>query len=154
MERVLLKQLQPYLLSSKNFPEFQSAFRPYHSTETALNCVFNELYENMNLGNLSLLVSIDLSAAFDLVNHDLLISCLETTFGIHEPTLSLIRTFLTPRTMVVSYNNQISRPIDCCVGVPQGSVLGPSLFSCYGAPVTRIPKDYNLSYHYYADDLF
>jgi hypothetical protein len=109
----------------------------------------------MESGSLTFLISLDLSAAFDLVSHDVLLSRLQHTFGIVEPalSLSLIRSFLSPPTMVVNYNNATSPAINCIVGVPQGSVLGPILFSCYVAPVTTIPDKFNISYHYYADDL-
>ena len=99
-----------------------------------------------------LLSFLDLSAAFDTVDHDILLQRLETAFDIRGPVLSWIRSFLESHTQSVSFADQSSStsPIPC--GVPQGSVLSPILFLLYAADVTCIAERHNVDAHSYTDD--
>jgi hypothetical protein len=129
------------------------AYRPHHSTETALNCVLNDLFCNIDAGHLTLLISLDISASFDLVSHNVLIRRLEESFGIIGCALDTIKSFLSPRSMSISVNSCTSQSVPCLTGVPQGSVLGPLLFTTYVSAVANIIMKFGFCFHYYADDL-
>jgi hypothetical protein len=100
-----------------------------------------------------LLALLDLSAAFDCVDHAVLISRLRETFGIDGLALDWTSSFLSDRTQYVSFNDSVSVAtiVDC--GVPQGSVLGPLLFTLYTADVVKIAAEFGVSVHCYADDI-
>ena len=98
-------------------------------------------------------VLLDLSAAFDTVNHDLLLSRLEKRFGITGTVLNWFKSYLCNRSQFISINQSHSTKRDLLVGVPQGSVLGPSLlYLLYSAPISDVIAKRQLNYHLYADD--
>ena len=98
------------------------------------------------------LLLLDLSAAFDTVNHSLLLSRLENSFGITGTVLQWFQSYLTGRSQFVEINDTKSSVRDLTVGVPQGSVLGPILYLLYTAPLAEIIRSHGLVYHLYADD--
>jgi len=98
------------------------------------------------------LVGLDLSAAFDTINHDVLISRLESQFGTDSGASSWLRSYLTDRQQFVKLGDHSSTATQCASGVPQGSVLGPLLFTAYVSPVRELIESHGVSYHYYADD--
>ena len=98
------------------------------------------------------LLLLDLSAAFDAVNHSTLLSRLQLRYGITGQALFWLKSYLCNRTQTVSINNVLSSSRTLDFGVPQGSVLGPILFSLYTAPITDIICSHGLNYHLYADD--
>ena len=98
------------------------------------------------------LLLLDLSAAFDTVNHSLLILRLENSFGITGTVLQWFHSYLTGRSQFVEINDTKSSVRDLTVGVPQGSVLGPILYLLYTAPLADIIRSHGLVYHFYADD--
>ena len=95
---------------------------------------------------------LDLSAAFDTTDHDILLSRLHHTFGISGTALSWFHSYLTDRKQVVTVNSQSSAPSVLKYGVPQGSVLGPVLFVLYTQPLSDIVHHHSLSHHSYSDD--
>ena len=97
-------------------------------------------------------IVMDLSVAFDTVNHSLLLSRLENSFGITGAVLQWFHSYLTGRSQFVEINDTKSSVTDLTVGVPQGSVLGPILYLLYTAPLAEIIKSHGLVYHFYAED--
>ena len=134
-------------------PRHQSAYRRHHSTETALLQVMSEIYDAADHRRVTLLGLLDLSAAFDCVDHPILLRRLSRTFGLRGAVLNWIRSFLTDRTQRVAYGgfmSSVSRLLYC--GVPQGSVCGPLLFIIYTASLFQLIDSHGLRAHSYADD--
>ena len=152
VERLISGRLVSYLQENDLMPVEQSAYRKNHSTETALLRVISDLLNSMDKQEVTLLGLLDLSAAFDCVDHDILLSRLERTFGIDGLALEWIRSFLADRTQQVAFRGQLSGILRLVFGVPQGSVLGPLLFLLYTAELLDIIKNEGLKAHSYADD--
>ena len=110
---------------------FQSGFRPFHSTETALVKVLNDLLLASDSGYISVLMLLDLSPAFGTVDHLILLDRLENIVGIRGQALSWFRSYLSDRYQFVNFNHFNSHQSRVRYGIPQGSVLGPLLFSLY-----------------------
>jgi len=152
IEKIVLRQLSQHLHSNNLFYPLQSAYRTDHSTETALLKIVNDLLTSLDDNQVSLLSLLDLSAAFDTVDHSILLSRLQHTFGISDICLSWFHSYLSGRTQVVSVNGLSSSPSVLQFGVPQGSVLGPLLFVLYTHPVSEIVSFHTLSHHSFSDD--
>ena len=131
---------------------FQSGFKTLHSTETALLRVFNDILLANDSGDYVVLVLLDLTAAFDTVDHDILVSRLQHLVGICGTALEWFRSYLADRTMCVSLGGSESRSAPLSYGIPQGSILGPLLFSLYLLPLGSILRKHGISFHCYADD--
>ena len=91
LERMVAKQLSTFLANNNLIDVFQSAYRAHQSVETALLTVHNDLLQAMNCGKITLLVLLDLSAAFDTVDHSILLSRMNSYFGMAWPEISLLR---------------------------------------------------------------
>ena len=98
------------------------------------------------------LLLLDLSAAFDTVNHSLRLLRLENSLGTTGTVLQWFHSHLTGRAQFVEINDTKSSVRDLTVGVPQGSVLGPILYLLYTGPLAEIIRSHGLVYHFYADD--
>lgn len=134
------------------YKKFQSGFRAAHSTETALVRVMNDLLMTANQGSPSLLLLLDLSAAFDTVDHNILLHHLQSVVGLSGTTLSWFQSYLAGRLEYVALGQSQSSPHTVSCGVPQGSVLGPTLFTIYLLPLGHIIHKHKVSFHFYADD--
>ena len=152
LEKVVLSQLTEHLEKNKLTEPLQSAYRKHHSTETALLKVMNDVYTNTDDNEVTMLCLLDLSAAFDTIDHDILIRRLEAVFGIQGIALNWFRSYLTRRHQAVVVDGVKSSNTPLNFGVPQGSVLGPVLFTLYMQPLSQIISDFNINYHFYADD--
>jgi hypothetical protein len=153
LERCVNNQLNDYLNVNGLLPDMQSAYRKHHSTETATLNVLSDVYAAADVRQVTLLCLLDLSAAFDTVDHNILINRLRHTYGLREDVLQWFRSYLTDRSQSVCYNGQMSAAVTLLCSVPQGSVLGPALFILYAAPVFAIARSFGFSVHGYADDL-
>ena len=147
-----MTRLRPHVLASPNFNPFQSAYRRNHSTETALLCTLYNVFHSADLGKSTVLVSLDLSSAFDTIDHSLLLNHLKTTFGISGSALNWITSYLSNRSQSVKLGKLLSRPQTCTSGVPQRSILGPLLFTIYVSPIASLLSQLGVTQHQYADD--
>ena len=130
---------------------FQSAYRKGYSVETALLKVKEEILCAFANQNGVLLVLFDLSAAFDTVDHKILLSHLKN-FGVTNVALHWIRSYLSDRSQCVCINEVKSSKFLLCCGVPQGSVVGPILFSIYTLSLSTVLAKHNLCHYFYAYD--
>ena len=151
-EKTAAVQLSSYLVTNNLFPLLQSAYRPHHSTETALLKVKNDILMNMDKQHVTLLVLLDLSAAFDTVNHVILLDRLKTEFGVSGTVLDWFASYLSDRSQRVSIDGVMSEKFDLDCGVPQGSCLGPLLFVIYSSKLFQIIQTHLPDAHCYADD--
>jgi len=101
LERLFLSWFQPHILTSSNFNKYQSAYRPGCSTETALQLLLDNIYSTADAGKLTFLVSLDLSASFDTIDHAVLLKRLNCTFDITGTVYSWLQSYLTGRTQSV-----------------------------------------------------
>ena len=152
LERLVLKQLLSHLAQNDLNEMFQSAYRKHHSTETAILRVCNDFLKEADDRKVNLLVLLDLSAAFDRIDHNILIKRLECSFGVKGTALKWFASYLKNRTQSVKVSGFQSEKGFLQFGVPQGSVLGPVLFTMYTQPLVHIMRKFNILYHLYADD--
>lgn len=146
-------QLTEHITSHNLSCAVQSAYQPHHSTETALLKIKNDITLNFAKGQATALVLLDLSAAFDTIDHPLLLSRLSSCYGIQGTALKWCRSYLSDRHQLVKVSSSFSSRSPLLFGVPQGSVLGPILFTLYTQPLTHIISSYGgLQHHFYADD--
>ena len=133
------------------YPTSQSAYRKGHSTETALLKVQNDILMNMNCKHVTLLVLVDLSAAFATVDHNILLVRLKSSIGINGTALNWFTSYLNNRSQRASLNAFTSDSFKLN-GVPQGSCLGPLLFTIYSRKLFEVIKNHLPEAHAYADD--
>lgn len=129
----------------------QSGFKKGHSTETAMLSVMEDLRLTKADSKSSVLILLELSAAFDTVNHQILLSTLEW-LGFTGTVIQWFRTYLSDRSFKVSWRREVSNLQHLNTGVPQGSVVGPLLFSIYTTSLGSVIQKHGFSYHCYADD--
>ncbi|KXJ15782.1 RNA-directed DNA polymerase from mobile element jockey [Exaiptasia diaphana] len=152
LERVVSCQLQQYLYANDLFSSMQSAYRQNFSTETALLRVQNDILMALDRGDEVLLILLDYSSAFDTIDHSTLLWRLENRFGVKGVALSWFRSYLEGRYQFVSVNGSNSPSLALKKGVPQGSVLGPLLFTLYISPIEDIILSRGIDCMFYADD--
>ena len=151
LERIALKQFLQHL-ESHSLPEpFQSAYRKCHSTETAMLRLVSDLLQASDSGHMSILSLLGLSVAFDTIDHDILIKRLHTTFACSGTVLDWFTSYLSFRTQHV-FVGHASTPSALKCGVPQGSVLGPLLFTLYTQSLSTVICQSGHSYYFFADD--
>ncbi|KAK3506532.1 hypothetical protein QTP70_006560 [Hemibagrus guttatus] len=151
LARIVCNQLSDYLLQNNLHEPNQSGFKAAHSTETALLAVNEKLHAARSAKLSSVLILLDLSAAFDTVNHKTLLSTLRS-LGICGTAWEWFASYLDGRSYQVTWKGLTSAPRRLSTGVPQGSVLGPLLFSLYTHSRGKVISLYGFSYHCYADD--
>ena len=152
LEKAVCKQLVSYLDAHNLMPRNQSAYRRNHSTESALPKAFSDIMSAIDNGNCVLLSLMDLSAAVDCVDHEILLNRMGHSFGIQSKVLKRLSSYLTGRTQCVDKSGQISFVKTMRYGVPQSSILGPLLFLLYKSDINKTVEQHGLSSHFYADD--
>jgi hypothetical protein len=152
VERLVDRQLTEHFNIHELLPVTQSAYRARHSTETALVKIHNDIVSAIDHGHVVALVMLDLTAAFDTVDHSILSTVLQDRFGVDGNALGWIVNYLSDRSQKVSVGSSLSTPCNLPCGVPQGSVLGPRQFLVYSEDIVDIFQRRNVSHHGYADD--
>ena len=152
LERVVLNQLNEHLSSNDLHCPVQSGYRPHHSCETLLVRMTDDINKEIQCGNIVLVVLLDLSAAFDTIDHEILLEKLLTDYGISGKALGWMKSYLEDRYFCVKIEDTISSLLELLFGVPQGSLLGPILFILYIKAIQEIAAKYGLNVQFYADD--
>ena len=151
VEKCLLKQFNIHCDNNNLLPDYQSADRQNYSTETAIIKLCNDILWAMENQQLTAFSIIDLSAAFDTVDHDILLNVLTTKFNVIGPALKLLDGYLRPRYCKVAVNGHFSSNKELALSVPQGSCAGPVLYTAYSSTMSEVvPKQ--ISIHGYVDD--
>lgn len=153
VEKVVDARLTEHVEGHRLLPTVQSAYRPYHSTETAVVSILNDMITTVDKGRIGALMMLDLSAAFDTVDHAVLIDVLRRRFGITGNALDWFDVFLSDRHQRIYLSGATSDDTTLLFGVPQGSVLGPKVFIQYAEDVSEIFRQHNTHYHLFADDM-
>ena len=153
VEKLVASQLFRYLDTNKLLPPRQSGFRKGYSTETLLLHLLADIYSAIDMSQVTLLALYDVSAAFDSVDHEILLQRLSTFFGISALPLDWLTSYLTDRTSSTIFCSTRSPWIPVPVGLPQGSVLGPLLYILYTADIGALLASCSLLSHSYADDV-
>ena len=134
IERAVSNQLQEHITSNNLMEPMQSAYRAGHSTEMALIKVKADLLNAIDNKEVVCLVLLDLSVAFDTVGHQILLDRLKNMFGFTGLVFNWIASYLLGRSQKVVVDDAKSPPAPLSCGVPQGSILGPILFTLYTTP--------------------
>ena len=152
IEHVVVQQLTGHKTRNNLYAVYQSAYREGHSTETALLRIMNDILLLIDGKKCVMLVLLDLSAAFDTLEHSVLLSRLENENCVSGNVLAWMRSYLHNRTVSVITEGVQSRPTSLTVGLPQGSKVGPSEYLTYSSPIFDIAHKHQINIHMYADD--
>ena len=152
IEKVIANRICSHLERNDLSNQNQSAYKKFRSTETALHKVENDIILNMDEGRVTALTLLDLPAAFDTLDHSSITNLLSTWYGIDGIDLDWFVSYLSDRKQKVKLMDCLSRPAEVACEVPQGSVLGPLLFSLCTTPLSYVIQRHNVKHHLYADD--
>ena len=152
IETVVLDQFNTHTTRNNLDCHSQHGYKKFHNTETLLLKVVNDVLIGFDKNNGTILLLLDLSAAFDTVDIQKLLNILQTDFGVTGIALKWFRSFLTNRKQKVRIQDSLSDTIDVIFGVPQGSVLGPVLFNLYAQSLYKVISAAGFNTSGYADD--
>jgi exonuclease III len=152
VEKCMLKRLNEHLEEHSLLPDYLSAYRTGYSTESVVLTFITKVLNSMDSQKLTLAVAIDLSAAFDLVDHQILLSVLTNKFGVCDSAVKWVKSYLEDRSVTVCINNAISSEKGLECSVPQGSCSGPVLYNLYASTLQEFIKDDITQILGYADD--
>ena len=152
LEKIVANRLQAHIKNNYLCNPLQSAYRKHHSTESALLKVHNDIIISMDKGEFKALTLLDLSAAFDTIDHATLTDRLSDWYGISGQAQIWFSSYLQNRHQTVKIKHTFSDKVTLSYGVPQGSVLGPVLFTLYTTPLSAIISSFDINHHLYADD--
>jgi len=153
LKRIVTAQLTDYLKSGYLLPRLQSGFRPHCATETATLQVLSDLLTAIDGGSVAALVLLDLSAAFDTVDHSILCRHLQSSLGLSGSVLRWFESYLHSQSQYVRRGQMKSAVVHLLCGVQQGSLLGPILFIIYMADLVAIVERHGFCTHLYANDI-
>ena len=151
LERCMLKQFNRHIDQYHLMPSYQSAYWQYHSCETSLLKLTNDILWSMEEQNITAVLALDLSAAFDMVDHNILLQVLKNQYGIDGKALNWYDSYLHPRSCMVQVKGSTSTLQPLEFSVPQGSCGGPVLYSAY-ASTLRLMVPPPLELNGFADD--
>jgi len=146
VERIVTSRLVRHAEENQLFPVRHSSYRRSHSTETAMLCVHNDLVRAVDNKEVTALVLLDLSSAFDTVDHSTMLTVLHRRFGVEESAMDWFTSYLSDRTQTFRLNDQMSSSIPLTCSVPQGSVLGPISFISYTHDVPLVFQRHHVNY--------
>ena len=142
IEKCMLLQISQHFQEYNPQPDYQSAYREHYSCETVILKVSNDLLWAMEGQSITSLIALDLSAAFDTVNHDILLSILSNKFGVKGKALKWFDEYLIPHSFKVIVKSMYSKERNLEVSVPQGSCAGANIFNLYCLPLQdMVPPD-------------
>ena len=147
LERLVARCLLDHATTNDLLDRNQSAYRPHHSTEMALVLVQNDSLKALDRRHGVILILLDMSAAFDTIDHDVLVTRLEQRFGVTGCAIAWIKSYLSDRSQSVKIHGGVSDDTPLVFGVPQGSALGPILFTIYTTPIGDIIRRHQLNFH-------
>ena len=148
----IYEQVHLHMDTNNIYPLLQAAYRKQHSAETALLKVLNDILLKMNSQHVFLLVMLDLSAAFDTVNHKILLERLQHDIGISGVPLQWFKSYLSNISQRIEIQGTLSRLFDLDCRVPQGSCLGPLLYVIYASKFFNVIERHLPDAYCYADD--
>ena len=152
IERCACEQIQTHFNNKDLYSRAQSAYRPNRGIETALLKVQNDLLCAMDNHQEAIIILLDMSAAFDTIDHTILLSRLQNRYGIGGTVGKWFTSYLNGRTQKVTISDAESLPRCLHHGVPQGSVLGAPLYTFYTGPLSDVINSHNVDHLIYADD--
>ena len=152
LEEIVANRPQAHIKNNHLCNPLQSAYRKHHSTESALLKVHKDIIISMDKGEATALTLLDLSAAFDTIDHATLTDRLSDWYGISGQAQIWFSSYLQNRLQSVKIKDTFSDKVRLLYGVPQGSVVGPVLFTLYTTPLSAIISSFDINHHLYADD--
>ena len=151
--KVVAKQLNEFSSHEGIFNVNQSAYKSFHSTETTLLKIQNDIALSVDSAKAVTLALLDLSVVFDMTDHSLLNDCLHNLFGLDVTVLLWIKSYLSNGKQKIKIRDSFSEAVILHFRVTQGSILGPLLFTLYTSPLSQGISKFNVIDHLYADDI-
>ena len=153
IEKCVNYQITEYVHTNQLFCAFQSSYRCHHSCETAMVKVHNNVVSMLDAKLNVILLLFDYSAAFDTVNHDILLAKLRDKYSFSGTVFAWFASYFSNRRYIVKINQSLSRDVALFSGVRQGSILVPVLFNLYFQESDLLAKSHDFNIHLYADDM-
>ena len=153
IEKGIFNQIDNHITTHELHASHQSAYKRFNCCETATIKIFGDIQKMIFQGLNVALITLDSSAAFDTVDHVILLNKLKNEYGIRDQALGLIKSYLENRTFSVVVGNSVSKKQKLSCGVPQGSLLGPLLYLLYTNEIQSIVEGCEIEIHLYADDV-